>query len=577
MNDDSLDILIADDNDSDRFILTTILKKLGHKVRAAQDGVEALVLFEDKRPDLILLDALMPRMDGLDCARQMKNLSGDSLIPIIFLTSLKDASSLADCLEAGGDDFLSKPYSKVILQAKIQAFIRMRKLHVVVQNQRDQISQHNDHLVHEQEIAKMVFDNIAHPGCINAKNITYLLSPMAVFNGDMLLAARDPSGGMYVLLGDFTGHGLPAAIGAMPASEIFYGMTNKGFSMEEILREINKKLKTILPVNVFCCMCMISMNFREKWVKLWVAGLPDIFIYRVKNRAIEHIKSRSLPLGVLSDERFKVEPEIYELEYGDRLYLWSDGIHEAKDDAGEMFGTTELQRIFKQNVVPNRLFEEIKTGVRQFTGGKAQDDDYTMAEVIMLTPEIMEDEAGQEIKTKKITNNQPIMDWTISCELRTDTLKTFNPLPLMTHIIMEVPGLKAHSGKLYTILAELYSNSLEHGILGLSSNLKESAAGFSQYYRERDEKLKAMNFGTLTVILTHTPSKDGGQLFIRIEDCGVGFDYQNKMAGLSPIDGYCGRGIPLVRTLCERLEYKGKGNIVEAVYAWAYRPVGSAN
>ena len=567
---DCLDILIADDNDSDRFILTTILKKLGHTVRAAQDGLEALVLFESKRPDLVLLDALMPRMDGLDCARQIKAMCGDHLIPIIFLTSLRDAGSLADCLDAGGDDFLSKPYNKVILQAKIQAFLRMKKLHSVVQSQRDEISQHNDHLVHEQEIAKLVFDNIAHPGCIKAKNITYLLSPMAVFNGDMLLAARDPSGGMYVLLGDFTGHGLPAAIGAMPASEIFYGMTNKGFSMEEILREINKKLKTILPVNVFCCMCMVNMNFREKWVKLWVAGLPDVYIYRVKSRQIERIKSRSLPLGVLSDERFKVESEIYELEYGDRLYLWSDGIHEAKNDAGEMFGNEELQRIFKQNVVPNRLFEEIKVGVREYTGGKAQDDDYTMAEVIMVTPETVEDQA-QEIKAKKAASSQVVMDWTISCELRTDTLKTFNPLPLMTHIIMEVPGLKAHSGKLYTILSELYSNSLEHGILGLSSNLKKSAAGFSQYYRERDERLKAMDVGVITVVLTHAPRKDGGQLFVRIEDSGDGFDYKSKINNDHKTDGYSGRGIPLVRTLCESLEYKGKGNIVEAVYVWSYR------
>lgn len=567
---DCLDILIADDNSSDRFILTTILKKLGHEVRAAQDGLEALMLFEAKRPDLVLLDALMPRMDGLDCARQIKALSGDHLIPIIFLTSLKDAGSLADCLDAGGDDFLSKPYNKIILQAKIQAFLRMKKLHAVVQSQRDEISQHNDHLVHEQEIAKLVFDNIAHPGCINAKNITYLLSPMAVFNGDMLLAARDPSGGMYVLLGDFTGHGLPAAIGAMPASEIFYGMTNKGFSMEEILREINKKLKAILPVNVFCCMCMVNMNFREKWVKLWVAGLPDVYIYRVKSRQIECIKSRSLPLGVLSDERFKVESEIYELDYGDRLYLWSDGIHEAKNESGEMFGSEELQRIFKKNVVPNRLFEEIKVGVREYTGGKAQDDDYTMAEVIMVTPEIIEDQA-QEIKAKKAASSQMVMDWTISCELRTDTLKTFNPLPLITHIIMEVPGLKAHSGKLYTILSELYSNALEHGILGLSSNLKASAAGFSQYYRERDERLKAMDIGMVTVVLTHTPCKDGGQLLIRIEDSGDGFDYKPKINNDHKTEGYSGRGIPLVRTLCESLEYKGKGNIVEAVYTWSYR------
>jgi serine phosphatase RsbU (regulator of sigma subunit) len=67
----------------------------------------------------------------------------------------------------------------------------------------------------------------------------------------MVLAVREPSGGMYVMLGDFTGHGLPAAIGAMPTAEIFYGMAKKGFSAQDILREVNKKLKSILPPNFF--------------------------------------------------------------------------------------------------------------------------------------------------------------------------------------------------------------------------------------------------------------------------------------------------------------------------------------
>ena len=68
-------------------------------------------------------------------------------------------------------------------------------------------------------------------------NIRYLLSPYALFNGDLLLAACTPSGNMHLLLGDFTGHGLPAAVGAMPLAEVFYGMTAKGFGLAETLRE----------------------------------------------------------------------------------------------------------------------------------------------------------------------------------------------------------------------------------------------------------------------------------------------------------------------------------------------------
>ncbi|MDX1473611.1 MAG: fused response regulator/phosphatase, partial [Reinekea sp.] len=263
----SLRILIADDNETDRMILRTIVRKEGHEVMLAANGEEALRVFYEGRPDLILLDVLMPVMDGLTVAKEIRKTLVDDYVPIIFLTSLQDAESLAECLESGGDDFLSKPYNRVILKAKIKAFGRMRNMH-------EKLQEHNRQLVIEQQVAKTIFDNVAHSGCLDMHNISYSLSPLSVFNGDTVLAERKPDGGMHLFLGDFTGHGLPAAIGAMPLAEIFYGMTAKGFSMEEVLREINSKLRGILPVGVFCCGCFIELDFYEKKAQIWMGGIP---------------------------------------------------------------------------------------------------------------------------------------------------------------------------------------------------------------------------------------------------------------------------------------------------------------
>src|SRR6218665_1620751 len=204
-----LRILVADDSPTDRLIMETLLKRQGHVVDAVADGLAAVQRFEESPPDLVLLDVMMPEMDGISAARRMRELAGNELIPIIFLTSLNDARDLAACLEAGGDDFLSKPYNPVILQAKIKAFSRVRRLHSEVRSQRE-------HLIAEQQAAKAIFDRIARQGALRTENIRYLMSPMAIFNGDVLLAARQPGGDLLVLLGDFTGHGLPAAIGIMP-------------------------------------------------------------------------------------------------------------------------------------------------------------------------------------------------------------------------------------------------------------------------------------------------------------------------------------------------------------------------
>src|SRR5690554_3012230 len=224
-----LKVLLAEDSASDRLILARLVSRLGHNVIEAEDGTEAVELFRETQPDLVLLDALMPRMDGMEAARQIKALAGERLVPLIFLTSLSGAGDLARCLEAGGDDFLVKPYNRVILEAKINAFNRMRALHQALSDQRDHIRRQNQQMLDEQRTARRVFDNVAHTGCLNAPHIRYHASPLSVFNGDVLFAAERPGGGTLIFLGDFTGHGLPAAIGAMPVAEIFYGMATKGF------------------------------------------------------------------------------------------------------------------------------------------------------------------------------------------------------------------------------------------------------------------------------------------------------------------------------------------------------------
>ena len=155
-----LKILVADDNPTDRLLLSTIVKKEGHDVITAVDGLDAIEKFNEVKPQLVLLDALMPRMDGFDVAKHIKSADSDAFVPVIFMTSLSDTAGLARCLDAGGDDFISKPYSKVVLRAKINALERVRQLYTSLQEQRDVIKDHNLRMVQEQTAAKDIFDNV---------------------------------------------------------------------------------------------------------------------------------------------------------------------------------------------------------------------------------------------------------------------------------------------------------------------------------------------------------------------------------------------------------------------------------
>lgn len=483
-----LAILIAEDNAADRMLLSTIVSRQGHRVLTASNGLEAVALFEQERPHLVLMDALMPVMDGFEAARRIKDQAGEALVPIIFLTSLTEGEALVRCLEAGGDDFLAKPYNRVILEAKIGAMDRLRRLHDTVLQQRDLIARHNEHLLREQRVAKAVFDKVAHSGCLDAPNISYMQSPFALFNGDLLLAAYKPSGGMHVMLGDFTGHGLPAAIGAMPLAEVFYGMTAKGHALAEILREINAKLKRILPVGVFCCATLLNISSKRGLLEVWNGGLPDGYLLHADGRPQQPLVSRHLPLGILEQAAFSDRCEVYPLAPGDRIFLLSDGVLEASDRHGQLFGEARLLELLQANRQPQALFDEIQQALLAFRG--EQQDDVSMVQVGLA-----DDEERPRPLAFADSGQVSVMDWSASFEFRALSLRHFNPLPFLLQLLLDVRALRPRGGELYTVLAELYSNALEHGVMNLDSSLKRDARGFAEYYRERHLRLASLDEG----------------------------------------------------------------------------------
>ena len=557
-----LTILIAEDSAADRLLLSTIVRRQGHEVLTAANGAEAVELFRQQRPDLVLMDAMMPVMDGFEAARRIKALAGETLVPIIFLTSLTESEALVRCLDAGGDDFLAKPYNQVILAAKIKAMDRLRRLQATVLQQRDLIAKHHDYLLNEQRVAKAVFDKVAHSGCLSAPNIRYLQSPYALFNGDLLLAAYTPAGDMHVLLGDFTGHGLPAAVGAMPLAEVFYGMTAKGYGLAETLREMNAKLKRILPVDMFCCATLLCLSSQRRSVEVWNGGMPDGYLHQMATGERVPLAARHLPLGVLSSQAFDDCTEVHPMAVGDRVFLLSDGVIDTSDANDQLFGVERLQRVFAANREPDHLFEDIEQALRDFRGEAR--DDVSMVEVSLLEPAQVRPSA-----TVYSDSGQSCpLDWSVSFEFRGATLKRFNPLPYLLQLLLEVHGLRAQSGALYSVLAELYSNALEHGVLGLDSSLKCDAAGFALYYQQRNDRLEALQDGFVRVHLQVQPQGEGGLLVIRVDDSGKGFDVARVMERPLESVRLSGRGVSLVRQLGRNASWSDEGRSARVEFFW---------
>ncbi|GLO12612.1 fused response regulator/phosphatase [Pseudomonas putida] len=557
-----LTVLVAEDGAADRLLLAQIVRRQGHQVFTAENGEQAVALFQERCPQLVLLDALMPVMDGFEAARQIKALAGEALVPIIFLTSLNEEEGLVRCLEAGGDDFMAKPYSAVILAAKIRAMDRLRRLQATVLEQRDQITRHHHHLLNEQRVAKAVFDKVAHSGCLSAPNIRYLQSPYALFNGDLMLAAFTPAGDMRVLLGDFTGHGLPAAVGAMPLAEVFYGMTAKGYGMAPILREMNAKLKRILPVDMFCCAMLLNLSMQRGSVEVWNGGMPDGYRLSVDGQVLSALRSRHLPLGILAAERFDDSTEVLPLAPGERLLLLSDGVLDTADDQERLFGVQRLLAVLADNRDPVRLFDEVMQALERF-GGRPRDD-ISLCDIRMFSAE-------ERVPAPMIyadSGRSSPLDWSLSFEVRGESLKNFNPVPYLVQLLQEIHGLRARTGSLHSVLSELYSNALEHGVLGLDSQLKRDVQGFADYYQERARRLGLLTDGFVRIDFKVEPLADGGRLNIEVRDSGAGFDVQQVLSRPSLDQGLSGRGLNLVRRLASDACWSEGGRCAHVAFVW---------
>jgi len=549
-------------------ILCALLHKLGHQVFDVADGSDAVARFNEINPDIVLLDAMMPGLDGIETARRIKALAGERLVPLIFLTALSDPKELARCLQAGGDDFLVKPFNSVILEAKLNALDRMRRLHQALSEQVDRVRQQNEQMLAEQRTARLVFDNVAHAGCLGGPNIRYHASPMSVFNGDVLFAANRPGGGRLVFLGDFTGHGLPAAIGAMPVAEIFYGMVGQGFGAADILREINTKLRRILPVGMFCCGAMVETDARQGLVRAWNGGLPDAWLLRTTGERVA-IPSRNLPLGVQTTETFKAPVVVFQVIPGDQVLLMSDGFSETPNSDGQLLGESGVRAVLAGLHSPAGAFDALMNRVREFTGQPEAVDDLTICALTVAEAEQPRTPIG------KASDSGPTgpADWQCVYEIRERTLAEFNPLPLLLHICMEVPGLRSRSGEVYTLLSELYNNALEHGVLALSSEWKSSPRGFSLYYQERQRRLSDTDGHFIRFSLSHESRAPGGRLRVICEDSGDGFDIASHFArepreSMAPRPSYAGRGLELLCRMAAHFQVHGRGNRVEVVYDW---------
>ena len=376
-------ILVVDDNDDNRYTLTLYLDLEGYSnIEIAHDGEEAIALLKEKTYDLVLLDVMMPKVDGYQVLSWMKDTRLVDDLPVIMISALNEIDSIVRCIELGALDYLMKPFNPVLLKARVTSSLEKKRL-------RDEINVYLARVNEELEAARslqlgMVPQVFPRPTPEQPVDVFAMMQPAREVGGDLYDFFYCPDGTFCFLVGDVSGKGMPAALFMARtkslirlAAELMHTADGTPAGAGDIVKRVNRELCQNNNEMMFVTLFLGMLQPATGALSFCNAGHnPPYLIADGQVAAIEGAKGAVL--GV--DDRSAYTTGTMTVTAGATLYLYTDGVTEAADPKDELFSEERLCSLLRETTRPNSadLVNLIAAAVVDFAAGADQSDDITM-------------------------------------------------------------------------------------------------------------------------------------------------------------------------------------------------------
>lgn len=443
-----LTILIVDDSRPDRALMTAMLAKMGHEVMQAGTGEEALEIFLENMPDMVLMDVLMPGMGGFDTVREMRRIARNEWFPIIFITGLGHEDDIVRGIEAGGDDYVLKPINYKMLHAKVDSLHQHLQFFRRMQEQSKLLLDNKIRSEEEQQAAHEFMGRLLALDKIKDPLVKFHLQAAEIFSGDLIAAARTPIGNLYIMLADSTGHGLTAALAVMPVLQSFHAMVSKGFSIGALAAEINRKIREYLPANRFVATVLVELDTKNGRISVWNGGCPPAVLLNSDGAVVCHFHSSHLPLGILNPANFNDEVAHY--HYGNnhcQLLLCSDGAIDSADPGSMELGLSHLLQVARAEKIGERLPGMVRMLEQKLEGKPAHDDialilvDCPVEDTSQLDVPARPESISREstpATAQDVSQVEAKTEWEMALSLTAPQLRQTDIVPLLLHIVNQI-------------------------------------------------------------------------------------------------------------------------------------------
>lgn len=360
-------ILLVEDNSDMLYLLKNLLGN-EYNLISANNGQEGIQKAENFRPSLILSDVMMPIMTGFEMTKALKSHRILKNTPVVLLTAMNDLDGKLEGFTQGADDYISKPFQPLELQARLRNLLTKSEL----QKERNhRLSQLQKELILARDIqSKLLPTELP---AIPGYSFASLYIPLDEVGGDFY-DIYEKNGKVYFFLCDVSGHGVPACLIASMVKMAFQSEIQREKSITKIMQGINKSLYSIIGNNFVTAM-IAELNTKDKSIQYTTAGHPPF--YHVTKNDIFELSTKGKPLGVFPDAEFKSK-KVHPTE-GDLLFLYTDGIVESANKEKEFYGEERLENYLKKSkhLEPQDIIDALKEEVKGFLGGEKFEDDIT--------------------------------------------------------------------------------------------------------------------------------------------------------------------------------------------------------
>ena len=370
-------ILVADDDAISRRLLVRILSSAGYSCTQVSDGIETLDSLHADPPSLLLLDFDMPGMDGAEVLRRLRQDPEASIaqLPTIMLTGHGGELSEVLCLEAGADDFVTKPINQAVLRARIETQLRLRSMRNQLQQQNDELEAWRRNLERDLAAARLTQQSLIpqKPPALPGWDIAACYRPVIQVGGDIYGWLRLPDNRTLFWIADATGHGASAALLTTLAKLLFHHGSVEQSEPAEIMQAVNNDFRSIFGARSFMTAMCVALDPLTGRASVVGAGHPPLLVAR-KGGHTEAVPSSAPPLGLLERSEF-IETAI-DLDPGDAFFLYTDGLYGSGHDENPRLSSGRLGEML-QPIAANAqaLLNRVVDEALAQDGGKPSSDD----------------------------------------------------------------------------------------------------------------------------------------------------------------------------------------------------------